>query len=126
MLTSEEPVDFVSVITNEETVYRAISFACPGAAAHPNQAGRHDKRVRTIAEQVLAQLPGASALPPLGPDLTWRGLLGGPTSDEEGTRNDGPKRTAPSRLRRTGAPGSGPHWGWATATPPSCSATCRA
>ncbi|MCP3990307.1 MAG: hypothetical protein GY724_14615, partial [Actinomycetia bacterium] len=84
VLASEEPVDFLSVITNEETVYRAVAFACPGGVAHPNRAGRHGRPIRPIAEAVIDQLPGASALPPLGPDLTWRGLVAQPNPATNG------------------------------------------
>jgi UDP-N-acetylmuramoyl-L-alanyl-D-glutamate--2,6-diaminopimelate ligase len=87
MLVREEPVDFVSAITNDENVYRAIASSCPGGVAYPNRAGRHDRRIPPIAEQVIAQLPGASALPSPGPDLTWRGLLASATPPADNARS---------------------------------------
>ena len=89
VLASQEPVDFLSVITNEEPVYRAVTSTLPGAAAHPDRRGRYGRRIRPIAEAVVAQLPGAAALPPLGPDLTWRGLLSPPGSPDRDAREGG-------------------------------------
>jgi UDP-N-acetylmuramoyl-L-alanyl-D-glutamate--2,6-diaminopimelate ligase len=90
VLANQEPVDFVSVITNEEPVYEAVARSVPGAAAHPDRAGHYGRRIRSIADAVIAQLPGASALPPLGPDLTWRGLLAPPGSPDSPDSPDSP------------------------------------
>lgn len=82
-MVSEEPTDFVSVVTNHEGMYRAARSASPGAEIHPDRSGRCSPQILALANDVMAQLFHPSPPPTIDGDLVARGLLPAGTATDQ-------------------------------------------
>ena len=74
VLLAEEPVDFLTTVTNDELLYTAVALNSPAGNIHPERTGRYLAKVGRLAADVCtAVLPDVAGS--LGSDLALRQVL---------------------------------------------------